>query len=158
MRSRHQRRIEDLRLAVECLPERTRHAMLEGIAKSTIIVGAYTDGDGGVCPMLAAHRNGGRTDLMAFARAWDRFCHAKQPRSATPRELGVLKAHLEASLIGDAPGEFRSAIADHQAAARKRRAREARSVGTGWLREQAPGGGPGDPAPAPAAPALEAAR
>src|SRR3712207_6253617 len=135
MRSRRQRRIEDLRLAVECLPERTKTAMLEGIAANTIIVGAYTDRRGGVCPMLAAHRCGGRTNLLAFAKAWDRYCAAKRPRVATERELTVLRSHLEASLMGDAPGEFRAAIADHQAAARDRRAREAESVGTDWLRE-----------------------
>ncbi len=33
-----------------------------------IIVGAYVDRDGGVCPMLAAHRQGGRTDFLTFAR------------------------------------------------------------------------------------------
>src|SRR5919107_4787758 len=85
MRSRRQRRIEDLRLAVECLPERTKHAMLEGIEANTIIVGAYTDRRGGVCPMLAAHRHGGRTDLLAFAHPWDQFCSAKRPRIATER-------------------------------------------------------------------------
>ena len=73
MRSKRLRRIEDLRRAIDCLPERTKHAMLEGIDANTIIVGAYTDRRGGVCPMLAAHRCGGRTDFLAFAKAWDRF-------------------------------------------------------------------------------------
>ena len=36
--------------------------MLDGIEANHIIVGAYTDRHGGVCPMLAAHRNGGRTE------------------------------------------------------------------------------------------------
>ena len=94
MRSKRLRRIEDLRQAIDCLPERTKHAMLEGIEVNTIIVGAYTDRSGGVCPMLAAHRHGGRTDLLAFAHAWDRFCGAKRPRTATERELHVLQAHL----------------------------------------------------------------
>ena len=44
--------------------------MLEGIAANDIIVGAYTTGDG-ICPMLAAHRHGGRTSQIAFAQAWD---------------------------------------------------------------------------------------
>ena len=44
-----------------------------GSARNPIIVGAYTDGRGGVCPMLAAHRNGGRTSFASFARAWDRY-------------------------------------------------------------------------------------
>jgi hypothetical protein len=133
MRSKRLRRIEDLRRAIDCLPERTKRAMLEGIERNTIIVGAYTDRDGGVCPMLAAHRNGGRTDLLAFARAWDRFCDPDAPRLATGRELTVLRAHLEGSLFDSTRSDFASAIADHQSAARERRAREARAVGTGWL-------------------------
>jgi hypothetical protein len=135
MRSRRQRRIEDLRLAVECLPERTKVAMLEGIAQNTIIVGAYTDRSGGVCPMLAAHRHGGRTSLLAFAKAWDRFCSAKRPRVATERELAVLKTHLDASLIGVTREDFSAAIADHQAAGRERREREAAQLGLDWMVE-----------------------
>jgi hypothetical protein len=73
--------------------------MLDGIAGSRIIVGAYTDRDGGVCPMLAAHRNGGRTSLASFARAWDRYTGAtRRPRPATQRELNTLRSMLEASI------------------------------------------------------------
>ena len=133
MRSKRQRRIEDLRLAVECLPEHTKEAMLEGISSSTIIVGAYTDRRGGVCPMLAAHRHGGRTNLLAFAKAWDRFCAAKRPRVATDRELAILRSHLESSMLGVTREDFEAAIADHQAAGRDRRSREAAAVGTDWL-------------------------
>ena len=131
MRSKRQRRIDDLRRAIDCLPERTKIAMLDGIAANTIIVGAYTDRRGGVCPMLAAHRNGGRTDLIAFAHAWDRFTHAgKRSRPATTHELAVLKALLDASLLAQhagpaSGGEFGAVIADHQQAARTRRAAEA---------------------------------
>ena len=57
----------DLRTAIDCLPLATRKAMLEGVEANRIIVGAYTDRKGGVCPMLAAHRNGGRTSLASFA-------------------------------------------------------------------------------------------
>ena len=136
MRSKRLRRIEDLRRAIDCLPDRTKVAMLEGIDASTIIVGAYTDRRGGVCPMLAAHRHGGRTDLLAFAHAWDRFCEAKRPRPASERELHVLRAHLEASLYDSAQTELAAAIAEHQATARERRAREASALGTGWLRRR----------------------
>ena len=136
MRSRRQRRIEDLRLAVGCLPGRTGTAMLEGIEQNTIIVGAYTDRSGGVCPMLAAHRHGGRTNLLAFAKAWDRFCAAKRPRLATERELAILKAHLEAATIGVTRADFADAIAAHQAAARGRREREAAHVGSDWLHDE----------------------
>ncbi|MDQ6836087.1 MAG: hypothetical protein M3016_07850 [Actinomycetota bacterium] len=98
----------DLRRAVDCLPRRTRIAMLAGIAANPIIVGAYSTSDG-VCPMLAAHRAGGRTSLIAFARAWDRFAFRgsskRGSRRATERELRVLKTYLEASLLADeAPG------------------------------------------------------
>src|SRR4051794_28119878 len=131
MRSRRSAR-DDLKLAVACLPRRTRVAMLEGIAANDIIVGAYTDRKGGVCPMLAAHRCGGRTDFLGFARAWDRFTHARRARLATERELAVLTAYLEASLLEDEGLELDRVIADHQAAARERRAREAASVGWAW--------------------------
>ena len=130
---RRRRPIEDLRIAVECLPSATRAAMLEGVRTWPIIVGAYTDRRGGVCPMLAAHRCGGRTDFLAFARAWDRFTHAKRPRRATEREVATLIAYLEAGLLGDPTAEFEAAIADHQAAARDRRTREAARVGWTWL-------------------------
>ncbi len=76
--------------------------MLEGIEGNRIIVGAYTDRQGGVCPMLAAHRNGGRTSLASFARAWDRYTRArKRPRPATERELATLRTMLEASIVID---------------------------------------------------------
>ena len=96
MRRRHPAR--DLRRAIDCLPLATRQAMLDGIDSNRIIVGAYTDPQGGICPMLAAHRNGGRTSLVSFARAWDRYTGAKgKPRPATERELNTLRAMLEVS-------------------------------------------------------------
>ena len=50
---------------------------------------------GGVCPMLAAHRNGGRTSFASFARAWDRYTRAGDtPRRATEREVRTLKSML----------------------------------------------------------------
>ena len=83
---------------MDCLPRGTRVAMLESLDDTRIIVGAYTDGDGGICPMLAAHRNGGRTNLASFARAWDRYTGATTMREASERELRTLRAMLEASL------------------------------------------------------------
>ena len=121
--------IGDLRRAIDCLPVRTREAMLAGVrAEQPIIVGAYVDGEGGVCPMLAAHRRGGRTDFLAFARAWDRFTGAgRRPRRASGRELGVLVAHLEASLLEDAAPDLARAIAEHRASQEHRRARRSPS-------------------------------
>jgi len=130
---RRRRPIEDLRTAIDCLPVHTRVAMLEGVRRWPIIVGAYTDRRGGVCPMLAAHRCGGRTDFLAFARAWDRYTHARRPRPATEHEVAALTAHLEASLLGDPSADFERAIADHQSTARERREREAARVGWSWL-------------------------
>ena len=100
---RRRRPARDLRTTIDCLPLRTREAMLDGIAAGRIIVGAYTDRQGGVCPMLAAHRNGGRTSLASFARAWDRYTGApRRPRRATERELTALRAMLEASIAIEA--------------------------------------------------------
>jgi hypothetical protein len=106
--------IEDLRLAIDCLPMHTRLAMLEGVRNNEIIVGAYTDRRGGVCPMLAAHRCGGRTNFLSFARAWDRFAGIKHARRATEREVRILVAHLEASLLADESVDFAAAIAEHR--------------------------------------------
>jgi hypothetical protein len=90
--------------------------MLEGIGENDIIVGAYTDRDGRVCPMLAAHRHGGRTSLASFARAWDRYTGARRPRPASEREVRTLRAMLEASLIySDEVGELAEAAAEHRA-------------------------------------------
>jgi hypothetical protein len=90
-----------LRTAVELLPQHTREAMLLGIERNQIIVGAYTDGEGGICPMLAAHRNGGRTNFASFAKAWDDFTDARRPRCATRREIRALRTYLEMSLLED---------------------------------------------------------
>ncbi len=98
----------DLRRAVDCMPLRTRRAMLDALAANQIIVGAYTDRRGGVCPMLAAHRNGGRTDLSSFARAWDRYTGARgRPRPATERELNTLSTMLDASIALEELPELR---------------------------------------------------
>ena len=104
---------QELRQAVDCLPVRTREAMLEGLDHNEIIVGAYTDRSGRVCPMLAAHRHGGRTSLASFAHAWDRYTGAgRRPRPATEREVRTLRAMLEASLFYGG-SELATATADH---------------------------------------------
>ncbi|HYF25638.1 MAG TPA: hypothetical protein VD931_07880 [Baekduia sp.] len=130
MSRRHRSTIEELRLVIDCLPLRTRQAMLEGVRTNDIIVGAYTDREGGVCPMLAAHRCGGRTNFVSFARAWDRFTKAKHARSATPRELRILEAHLEASILADDHVDLQAAIRDHRSL-KARRPRTAERVRPG---------------------------
>ena len=115
--------ITRLQTAIELLPERTRRAMLDGVRANTIVVGAYTDGRGGICPMLAAHRNGGRTSFLSFARAWDAFARADSVRPATARELRVLEDLLLNSLE-TAPGgdsDLAAAIAEHKASVARRR-------------------------------------
>ena len=76
--------------------------MLEAIDDEELIVGAYTDRRGRICPMLAAHRRGARSGVGRFPRAWDEFARATRPRAASPRELEILRALLEESL-GDPP-------------------------------------------------------
>jgi hypothetical protein len=92
-----------LRNAVYSMPARTKAAMLRGIRSNRVIVGAYVDKRGGVCPMLAAHRNGGRTNFGTFARAWDAYTGARKrrPRRASRREVRTLEGYLELSLIRD---------------------------------------------------------
>jgi hypothetical protein len=94
-------RRQELVAAVEELPQRTREAMLEGLAGEKIIAGAYTDSRGGVCPMLAAHRRGERTSGAVFARAWDRFTGASRPVHADPDDLRTLRALLDKSLASN---------------------------------------------------------
>ena len=115
-RARHP--AQGLRGAIDCMPIETRVAMRDAIAANSIIVGAYTDRHGGVCPMLAAHRNGGRTSFAAFARAWDRYTRAGDgPRRATGRELRTLSAMLDASIAAHAQGatDLGAAITEHRA-------------------------------------------
>ena len=135
--SRARSPIDDLRLAIDCLPVRTRRAMLDGIRSSEIIVGAYSDRAGGVCPMLAAHRCGGRTSFVSFAHAWDRFAEARRARRATPRELRILEGQLEASLLAE------------DALRPRGRDRRARGAARGARRRATAGGPGGGDAPRP---------
>ncbi|MGI8903749.1 MAG: hypothetical protein ACR2IP_08880 [Solirubrobacteraceae bacterium] len=94
--------------------------MLDGIRANEIIIGAYGDDDGGVCPMLAAHRNGPRTHFSAFAKAWDSFgrrsASTRHARPASDRELLILTTHLETSLMDeDGPDpDLAAAMAEHR--------------------------------------------
>jgi hypothetical protein len=100
--------VERLRLAIDCLPVATREAMLAGVrANERIIAGAY--------------RAGGRTDLLSFAKSWDRFARAAGcSRAATERELRILVAQLEDSLMSSGGLELDVAIKEHRALMRSR--------------------------------------
>ena len=128
---------ERLRNAVYAMPARTKQAMLRGIRSNRVIVGAYVDKRGGVCPMLAAHRNGGRTNFGTFARAWDAFTGASQrkPRRASRREVRTLEGYLEMALLREGvAGEpaperpLTEVVRDVQAARRRLAAAEARDA------------------------------
>jgi hypothetical protein len=125
MRTRRQATIKDLRQAIDGLPRDTRVAMLEGIRRNDIIVGAYTE-HFGICPMLAAYRAGGRAGCISFAKAWDSFAfrgaRRRLARRATRRELLVLVSHLEASLLdeGGTVSDLSTAIAHHEELLRAR--------------------------------------
>jgi hypothetical protein len=122
---------ERLRLAIDCMPLATRRAMLAGLqANERIIVGAYTDGFGGVCPMLAAHRAGGRTDFLSFAKAWDRYARSGgASRAATEREVRTLLTQLRASLEEADGLELDRAIAEHRSLIAERLRRSRRRAG-----------------------------
>ena len=120
-----------LRLAIDCLPLATRQAMLEGVRSSErIIAGAYVDADGGVCPMLAAHRRGSRVDFLSFAKSWDRFTSAARgPRAATRRQVAILVNLLEESLASSSELELDRAISEHRALRSERLRRSRRTFG-----------------------------
>ncbi len=129
--SRHSRRtgsLQGLRLAIDCMPVATREAMLAGVRESDrIIAGAYVDELGGVCPMLAAHRRGGRTDFLSFARSWDRFTKARgKARAASTREIEILSSQLQDSLESAEGLELDRAIAEHRQLLRRRLTRPRR--------------------------------
>ena len=134
---RRRRPARDLRAAIDWLPVQTRKAMLIGVERNRIIVGAYTDRDGGICPMLAAHRNGGRTSLASFARAWDRYTGAGgRPRPASVRELNTLRAMLEASImLAETPGLERPSRMPRRPTGERHRGAELRDrPGWAWVR------------------------
>lgn len=110
--------VAELRRSIDVLPERTRKAMLVGLENNTVITGAFGAG-GGACPMLAAHREGGRTSVCSFPQAWDAFCGVAGRniiRPATEYEVQILRREIEASLAPPPPSMFAEAIAEHQAA------------------------------------------
>jgi hypothetical protein len=73
--------------------------------RASLIAGAYVDGDGGTCPLLAAHRRGGRVSDEAavatpFAGLWDLYTGTRsgRPRPIEQEERRALEAMLTASV------------------------------------------------------------
>ncbi len=123
--------VADLRRSIDVLPERTRKAMLIGLGNNTVITGAFTGADG-VCPMLAAHREGGRTSCVSFPEAWDKFTGVYGRgicRHATEYEVGILRMEIQASL-DPVSSPLAEAIADHTAMIEGRRRRDRLYAGT----------------------------
>jgi hypothetical protein len=115
--------VAELRRSIDVLPERTRKAMLIGLGNNTVITGAFSGG-GGACPMLAAHREGGRTSVCSFPEAWDTFTGVAGRqiiREATEYEVLILRREIEASLEPAGPSELGAAIAEYQASVDARR-------------------------------------
>ena len=113
---REQARAE-LRRSIDVLPERTRTAMLIGLGRNTVITGAFAASKDGACPMMAAHREGGRTSCCTFPEAWDKFTgvHGRYIiREATPYEVQILCEEIQASLV-PLPNLLSEAIAEHHA-------------------------------------------
>jgi hypothetical protein len=73
--------------------------MFHALEDEELIVGGYADRRGRICPTLAAFRRGARSGVGAFPDAWDDYARARRPRLATRRELQILRALLEESLI-----------------------------------------------------------
>ena len=120
--------VAELRRSIDVLPERTRKAMLVGLGNNTVITGAFAGGDG-ACPMMVAHREGGRTSVCSFPEAWDTFCGVagrRIVRPATEYEVQILRREIEASLAPGRPSELHEAIQEYQAGIdARRRATEA---------------------------------
>lgn len=109
--------VAELRRAIDVLPESTRKAMLIGLGNNTVIAGAFDGGDG-VCPMMAAHREGGVTRCASFPEAWDRFTGVYGRsiiRKATQYEVDILRGLIQESLQPKAASDLAAAIAEHKA-------------------------------------------
>lgn len=119
--------VAELRRSIDVLPERTRKAMLVGLGNNTVITGAFAGGGAGACPMMAAHREGGRTSVCSFPQAWDTFCGVagrQIVRPATEYEVQILRREIEASLQPAGPSELGEAIEEYQASMAQRRRAE----------------------------------
>ena len=83
--------IEDLRLAIDGLPLRTREAMLAGIRSQEVMLASRTSFPGG-----------------------------RRARRTNGRELRVLERHLRASILAERNIDLGEAIAEHWTLVRER--------------------------------------
>ncbi len=135
---RSRRPAQELRTTIDLLPLEVRRAVLEGVKRHRIIAGAHSDGEGGVCPMVAAEvvwRRIGPANIelaQEAARAWDRYAEATNGwRPATRRHLLALRAMLEASILEDTAQTempLSAAIAEHERATELRSSADARPI------------------------------
>lgn len=126
------RRRRALYRAVWELPLYLRQAMLDALHhEQEVIVGAYTDRRGRVCPMLTAHRRGARAVVGRFPRAWDEFARARRPRPATRREVEILRAVLEESVRAGEAGalDTRSPLGERRSLGARQAAGEREPLG-----------------------------
>lgn len=137
-------RAEELPQAIEELSVTTRAAMLQAVRcpATRLIAGSYVAPGGGICPLLAAHRRGGRphdgsTGVSAFADVWDRYTGAStaEPRPIEQAERQMLEGLLVASLARE-QGRREAAERRERATGRP----EERSLGCG--RAAGPGSRP----------------
>ncbi len=132
---RIRRPAQELRATIDLLPLEVRRAVLEGVKSHRIIAGAHADGEGGVCPMVAAEvvwpRIGPANIERAqeAARAWDRYADATNGwHPATKRHLLALRSMLEASILADSAQTempLSAAIAEHERASELRSSADA---------------------------------
>lgn len=124
----------ELREAIDQLSPRTRVAMLDAVRcpATQLIAGAYVATEGGICPLLASHRRGGRvhdasTTSSPFAGAWDRFTATPtgRTREISAHERRMLETMLLTSLARD---RRRREAAELARAKRERRAERERLV------------------------------
>lgn len=97
--------------------------MLHGLGNHTVITGAFAASGQGACPMMVAHREGGRTSCCSFPEAWDKFTGVYGRhiiREATEYEVQILCEEIAASLV-PLPNVLSEAIAEHQAIVEARR-------------------------------------
>ena len=96
-------RYRSLRNEVSRLSPAMAAAMLSGLDQQPVVVGQYSDGSGGACPLLAGQRAGGPLNHSTrFPDIWDAFCKVRsyrKARKASRHELVMLRMLLNEHLM-----------------------------------------------------------